>query len=51
VNHETFTSQVSLLALTMVILGRARHISGAILGAVALVILPSCSVTQNSTGC
>ena len=35
VNHETFTSQVSLLALTMVILGGLGNIAGAILGAVA----------------
>jgi branched-chain amino acid transport system permease protein len=40
VNHETFTSQVSLLALTMVILGGLGNLSGAILGAVALVSLP-----------
>jgi branched-chain amino acid transport system permease protein len=40
VNHETFTSQVSLLALTMVILGGLGNVSGAILGAVALVSLP-----------
>jgi branched-chain amino acid transport system permease protein len=40
VNHETFTSQVSLLALTMVILGGLGNIAGGILGAVALVSLP-----------
>lgn len=40
VNHETFTSQVSLLALTMVILGGLGNVAGAILGAVALVSLP-----------
>jgi branched-chain amino acid transport system permease protein len=40
VNHETFTSQISLLALTMVILGGFGNIAGAILGAVALVSLP-----------
>jgi len=40
VNHETFQSQVSLLALTMVILGGLGSIAGAILGAVALVSLP-----------
>ncbi len=40
VNHETFTSQVSLLALTMVILGGLGNVSGAILGAVMLVSLP-----------
>jgi branched-chain amino acid transport system permease protein len=40
VNHETFTSQTSLLALTMVILGGLGNVAGAILGAVALVSLP-----------
>lgn len=40
VNHETFTSQVSLLALTMVILGGLGNIAGGILGAVVLVSLP-----------
>jgi len=40
VNHETFTSQVSLLALTMVILGGLGNVAGGILGAVALVSLP-----------
>jgi branched-chain amino acid transport system permease protein len=40
VNHETFTSQTSLLALTMVILGGLGNVPGAILGAVALVSLP-----------
>ena len=39
-NHETFTSQVSLLALTMVILGGLGNVIGAILGAVLLVSLP-----------
>jgi branched-chain amino acid transport system permease protein len=40
VNHETFTAQVSLLALTMVILGGLGNVAGAILGAVLLVSLP-----------
>ncbi len=40
VNHETFTFQVSLLALTMVILGGLGNIAGAIIGAVLLVSLP-----------
>src|SRR5262249_51827773 len=40
VNHETFTSQISLLALTMVILGGLGNVAGAILGAVLLVGLP-----------
>ncbi|SEB14033.1 ABC transporter permease [Variovorax sp. YR216] len=40
INHESFTSQISILALTMVILGGLGNISGALLGAVALVSLP-----------
>ena len=40
VNHETFTSHVSLLALTMVILGGLGNIAGGIVGAVLLVSLP-----------
>jgi branched-chain amino acid transport system permease protein len=40
VNHETFTSRESLLALTMVILGGLGNVAGAILGAIALVSLP-----------
>ena len=40
VNHETFTAQVSILALTIVILGGLGNVMGAILGAVALVGLP-----------
>lgn len=40
INHETFTSQVSLLALTMVILGGLGNISGGVLGAILLVGLP-----------
>ena len=40
VNHETFSSQVSLLALTMVILGGLGNIAGGVLGAVLLVSLP-----------
>jgi branched-chain amino acid transport system permease protein len=40
VNHETFTSQVSLLALTMVILGGLGNVFGAIIAAVLLVSLP-----------
>ena len=35
VNHETFTSHVSLLALTMVILGGLGNVVGGIVGAVA----------------
>jgi branched-chain amino acid transport system permease protein len=40
INHETFTSQVSILALTMVILGGLGNLAGAVLGAVLLVGLP-----------
>ena len=40
INHETFDSQLSLLALTMVILGGLGNIVGAVLGAVLLVALP-----------
>jgi branched-chain amino acid transport system permease protein len=40
INHETFTSTTSILALTMAILGGMGNILGAILGAVALTVLP-----------
>lgn len=40
INHETFTSQISILALTMVILGGLGNLVGAVVGAVALVALP-----------
>lgn len=40
INNETFTSQVSVLALTMVILGGLGNVVGAILGAVVLTALP-----------
>jgi branched-chain amino acid transport system permease protein len=40
INYETFTSQISILALTMVILGGLGNIPGAIVGAVALIGLP-----------
>ena len=40
INFETFTSQISILALTMVILGGLGNITGAIVGAVALIGLP-----------
>ncbi len=40
VNHETFQSQVSIVALTMVILGGLGNVAGGILGAVVLVSLP-----------
>ncbi|PWC53339.1 ABC transporter permease [Azospirillum sp. TSO22-1] len=40
INHETFHAPISVLALTMVILGGLGNVAGAILGAVALVGLP-----------
>ena len=40
INNETFTSTVSITALTMVILGGMGNVVGAILGAVALTALP-----------
>ena len=40
INFETFTSQISVLALTMVILGGMGNVLGAIVGAVVLVGLP-----------
>jgi branched-chain amino acid transport system permease protein len=39
-NNQTFDSQLSLLAVTMAILGGMGNILGAILGALALVTLP-----------
>lgn len=40
INHETFNSTISVLALTMVILGGLGNIFGAILGAALLIGLP-----------
>lgn len=40
INQETFDSQISILALTMVILGGLGNIAGAVVGAVALISLP-----------
>jgi branched-chain amino acid transport system permease protein len=40
INFETFTSQISILALTMVILGGMGNVAGAVLGAVALISIP-----------
>ena len=40
INHETFNTQQSILALTIVILGGLGNIVGAIVGSVALVGLP-----------
>jgi branched-chain amino acid transport system permease protein len=40
INHETFNTQISVLALTMIILGGMGNILGAIVGAIALIGLP-----------
>ncbi|MEY9757180.1 ABC transporter permease [Bradyrhizobium yuanmingense] len=40
INHETFNTQQSILALTVVILGGLGNVIGAIVGSVALVGLP-----------
>ncbi|WP_316196336.1 MULTISPECIES: ABC transporter permease [unclassified Bradyrhizobium] len=40
INHETFNTQQSILALTIVILGGLGNVVGAIVGSVALVGLP-----------
>lgn len=40
INHETFTSEISVLALTIVILGGLGNTVGAIVGAIALIGLP-----------
>ena len=40
INNETFTSTVSITALTMVILGGMGNVLGGIIGAVALTALP-----------
>lgn len=40
INHETFNTHISVLALTIAILGGMGHVGGAILGAVALIGLP-----------
>jgi branched-chain amino acid transport system permease protein len=40
INHETFNTQQSILALTIVILGGLGNVGGAIIGSIALVGLP-----------
>ena len=40
INHETFNAQLSILALTIVILGGMGNVGGAIVGALALIGLP-----------
>ena len=40
INHETFNAPISILALTMVILGGLGNVTGAVLGATLLIALP-----------
>lgn len=40
INHESFTNTISILGLTMVILGGMGNLIGAVVGAVALISLP-----------
>ena len=40
INHETFNAQISVLALTIAILGGLGNITGALLGSVLLIGLP-----------
>jgi branched-chain amino acid transport system permease protein len=40
INYQTFDSQISILALTMVILGGLGNVAGAVIGAIALISLP-----------
>jgi branched-chain amino acid transport system permease protein len=40
INHETFNATISVLALTMVILGGMGNVLGAVLGATLLIALP-----------
>jgi branched-chain amino acid transport system permease protein len=40
INHETFDAPISVLALTMVILGGMGNVAGAVLGATVLIGLP-----------
>jgi branched-chain amino acid transport system permease protein len=40
INHETFNTQQSILALTVVILGGLGNVAGAVVGSVALVGIP-----------
>jgi branched-chain amino acid transport system permease protein len=48
INYETFTSEISILALTMVILGGLGNLAGATLGAILLVVLPEVSRSAQS---
>jgi branched-chain amino acid transport system permease protein len=40
INHETFNAPISILALTIAILGGLGNIAGALLGSVLLIGLP-----------
>ncbi|HEU5102494.1 MAG TPA: ABC transporter permease [Roseiflexaceae bacterium] len=40
INHETFNTQIAVLAITMVILGGMGNVLGAVVGALALISLP-----------
>lgn len=40
INHETFTAQISVLALTIVILGGLGNLAGAVVASIALIALP-----------
>jgi branched-chain amino acid transport system permease protein len=40
INHETFNAQLSILALTIVILGGMGNVAGAVVGSVLLIGLP-----------
>jgi branched-chain amino acid transport system permease protein len=40
INHETFNTQIAVLAVTMVILGGMGNVLGAVVGAVALISIP-----------
>ncbi len=40
INHETFNAQLSILALTIVILGGMGNVTGAVVGSVLLIGLP-----------
>ncbi len=40
INHETFTNTTSILVLTMAILGGMGNMLGAVVGALALTVLP-----------
>ena len=51
INHETFNAQLSILALTIVILGGMGNVTGAIVGAVRWSACPSCSASPPNIAC